>query len=244
MSKQNIIKLLENCYQMMTPAYIDHSLIFAWFTGIPHPLFNIVTHFSYKKNIAEKMRKLMEEAPANMAFSFWNHSFNRVKELEPILIDLGFQSTGFFPAMRWPVKRVEVTPLEIHPADISTFRRIIAISFGLPEGVVEGWIHLLQNGEHESYLAYLNGNPVGTGTLFIGNQVGVILNIATLSQFRKRGVGRAMMLYLMNRAHTLRLKELILQSAPTAKKLYENLGFKTECDIEVFMHKAAFREFM
>jgi ribosomal protein S18 acetylase RimI-like enzyme len=235
MRKQNIITLLENCYQIMAPAYIDNSMIFAWFTEIPHPLFNIITRFSYKNNIEEKIRTLAKDT----ALSIWSHPLNNGKELEPILIDLGFQSTGFFPVMRWPVKHVESTSLEIQPADINPFKQITAICFGFHENIVDGWIRLLQNGDHESYLAYLDGNPVGTGTLFrVDKRIGVIFNIATLPSFQGQGVGRAMMLHLMHRAHTLRLKELILESSPLAKKLYADLGFKVEYDIEVFVNRS------
>jgi N-acetylglutamate synthase-like GNAT family acetyltransferase len=245
MRKQNIITLLENCYQIMAPAYLDNSMIFAWFTGIPHSLFNIITRFSYKKNVTEKIEKIIAEAPTNTTLSFWKDPVHTTEGLESILADFSFQSTGFFSAMRWPVKKqTEGIPLEIRPADIYAFRQITALCFGFHEDIVDGWIRLLQNGEHESYLAYLNGNPVGAGTLFLVNkQIGVIFNIATLPSFRKRGIGRAMMLYLMNRAHELQLKELILASAPMAKKLYANLGFKTEHEIEVFMNRKVFTEF-
>jgi GNAT superfamily N-acetyltransferase len=235
MGKQDIIKSLENCYQIMTPAYKDDAKVFAWFTEIPHPLFNIITRFSYKNNIAEKISELMDKAPANTALSFWNHPFKQ--KMKSTLTNLGFQPMGSFAAMRWPVSQTQVTPMEIYPAymDMRIFQQIIAILFDLDEDVVAGWIRLLQNGEQESYLVCLHGNPIGTGTLFMTNGTGVIFNIATLPQFQKQGAGRAMMLYLMHRANVLGLKELVLQSSPMAEKLYTNLGFKKEYDVKVAM---------
>jgi len=138
--------------------------------------------------------------------------------------------------MIWNVKKVNKPELEVLVADSDLFCQIVSITFHFSEPVIKGIKLLLDKAEAENYLVYLNGKPAGAGTLLLDSNIGVILNVATLFQYQKRGCGRSLMLFLMNRAHELKLKHLILAASPMSEKLYSDLGFKKEFDIEIYAH--------
>jgi ribosomal protein S18 acetylase RimI-like enzyme len=83
-------------------------------------------------------------------------------------------------------------------------------------------------------VVYQNEKPVGTGTLVSNDKIGGIYNIATLSEYQKKGCGNAMMRHLMNRAQELDLKVVVLLSSAAGFKLYSDLGFIADLDFDFY----------
>lgn len=80
-----------------------------------------------------------------------------------------------------------------------------------------------------SVAAVLDGKIVGTGLLGIREKRGWIGGLGVTPPYRKQGIGRAMMLYLLREAQVRGLEtvhlEVIEKNIP-ALSLYENLGFE------------------
>lgn len=231
MTKFDALYEFENFYDSMHPAEVKNNEAFAWFSGIPHPLFNAVMHL----HDDTKVDDLIAKAPAGIPIAFWVHSQNRAQALAATLTQKGFQSVIKCPLMSWTVKSIPLPSAEIARADMDVFHQILATTLHMDEAVKEGFSRLLDNTEAENYLIYLNGTPVGTGTLLRKGINGGIFNVATLPDYQNRGCGRAMTQFLMMRAADLELQNLILLSSPQAEKLYSSLGFARCLEVEVYV---------
>lgn len=79
---------------------------------------------------------------------------------------------------------------------------------------------------------------MGTGSLFVRHGLGMVMHIAILSEYQKRGIGRAMMQYIMHQASERGLKKLVLYSSHVAEKLYYNLAFQKVGNAEIYIRES------
>lgn len=234
MTKFEVLQELENFYDAMTPAQEKSNESFVWFSGLPHPLFNAVMHLTIDKNLDDKVDQLIARVPNNAPVSFWAHSQNGSNNLKEAVKKRGFQPIGTCPLMTWTVKPIAVSNYQIEVANLEIFYDLIGIAFHFDE-VIKKWLAtVLEKVEAENYSLYHDGQPVGMGTLIPNGKVGGIFNIATLPEYQKRGFGRAMMQFLMNRAFILGLERVVLLSSPIAEKLYTSLEFTKCFDVEIY----------
>lgn len=79
-----------------------------------------------------------------------------------------------------------------------------------------------------AYFAYADDTPAGTAILNVVNQVGGIHAVTTLPTYRGRGVGTALVLWLIEEAKRLGLPHLCLQTGTNdqGEQLYMRLGFR------------------
>lgn len=84
--------------------------------------------------------------------------------------------------------------------------------------------------EHKSkihhYLAFIDDQPVGTGTIICTEGVASIWNVCTIDDFRQRGVATTVVHRLLSDAgeHGFQLK--MLYSTPYAYRLFDKYGFE------------------
>lgn len=75
---------------------------------------------------------------------------------------------------------------------------------------------------------YENGTPVSTVELFPTDEAIIgVYSLATLYEFRGKGIGSAMMTVALNTAKERGYKTVVLQASEDGKRIYERLGFKT-----------------
>lgn len=236
MDKFKILQEFENFYETMQPAQEKNEHYFIWFSGIPHPLFNAIMHLSCDENVNETVDSIIHAAPYNTPISFWLHSQNQTENLKEIITKKGFHPIIVCPLMSWSTQSIDMPPCDIQPANMEIFHDILAATFHFDKAIKEGYAHLLERANAENYLLYLDGKPIGTGTLFFNGKVGAVFNIAILPDYQKNGYGKILMQFLMQKAYALNAEKLILLSSPDAEKLYLKLGFKKELDIEIYAH--------
>lgn len=235
MTDFDALRALEKCYEVMKPAQEKTDQSFVWFSGIPHPLFNAVMHLKSAHQIGAKIDAIIAQAPDGIPISFWVHNQNSSLDLKEELVRRKFQCIITCPLMEWSVKPVSLNPqYEIKRTDGDIFHTILANVFHLSEDVKNSYAKILESCGAENYLIYCDGYPVGTGTLILNGKTGGVFNISTLPEYQKKGYGRAMMEFLMNRSASLHLENLVLFSSPVAEKLYSDLGFRKCFDIEIF----------
>lgn len=234
MTKFTILQEFENFYEAMMPAQKNSKQSFAWFSGIPHPLFNAVMHLRVNHDLENVVEALISEAPRNTPLSFWIHNQNKSSGLVEVLKGKGFQSILTCPLMTWNVEPTCLPKNEIKIGNLEIFHNLLATIFHLDEVVKKGFAKLLENVEAENYLIYHDRQPAGIGTLVSNGKIGGIFNIGTLPEFQRKGCGRAMMQFLMKRASILGIEKLILLSSPLAEKLYLELGFTKCFDVEIY----------
>jgi N-acetylglutamate synthase-like GNAT family acetyltransferase len=229
-----VLKQLEELYDLLIPATENSHEAFAWFSGVPHPLFNAVMHLSCKGALEAKIEALLKQAPKNKPISFWSHPYNNADGLDESLIQRGFAEVITCGLMAWEVKPRKEPDLTIERADKKTFNDILAEVNHFDGIVKKAFCDLLEHPQLENYLVRHEEKAAGVGSLFYHGQAGGIFNLSTLEAHQRKGCARAMMQFLMNRANELDLKQVVLLSAPISADLFRSLGFVKVCDIKIF----------
>lgn len=233
--KNETLSQFEELYHKITPAVENSPETFAWFTGLPHFLFNVVMHLSKEINLETKVRQLIQQAPAHCPLSIWDHEENRTENLAEILKKHQFSLAMHCPLFALSLRNSTPKPkMEIIRGEIITFCQIVADVFHLEDEVEKGWGALLNQNPIENYLVYHQGIPVGTGTLVLNKNCGAIFNIAVLPSHQKKGLAKGMMEFLIHRASELGLEKLILLSGPDTTLFYAALGFEKKLDIAIY----------
>jgi GNAT superfamily N-acetyltransferase len=115
---------------------------------------------------------------------------------------------------------------------LRSYVRIVTAGFELPEWVGDAWHDLWAQVEPEllpgrHYLARLNGEPVGTTTLFTECGVAGIYNVATLPSARRQGVATALVQAALREASASGYRIGILQSSEMGAGVYHRMGFRS-----------------
>ncbi len=226
-----ILRKFESFYNFIEPAIENTDEAFICYSGIPHPLFNVIMHLSCEK-VEEKVDAIIENTPPEKPISFWVHPQNRAKGLTTVLIERGYSCCITCPLMAWQVMPMQKSSADIRQADMVVYNDIMAKVYQFEGAVREGFEKLMDRLKCENYVIYENNEPVGTGTLLVVGSAGGIFNDATLPERREASL--EMMQFLMRRSSELGLKELIVMSSPEAQGIYGDLGFKNLFDIEVY----------
>lgn len=88
--------------------------------------------------------------------------------------------------------------------------------------------HLIQ------LVGYLGKVPVSTATLYLKDDVAGIFDIATPDAFRRRGFGSEMFHFALQLAQQKKAKICVLQASPDGLNIYQNSGFKSCGNFEVW----------
>jgi predicted GNAT family acetyltransferase len=85
---------------------------------------------------------------------------------------------------------------------------------------------LLDNASWHGYLAYVEGAPAATSTLFVNDRVAGIYYVGTLAQYRKRGLGAAVTRRCVTDGVRAGCDIASLQASPMGLPVYERMGFR------------------
>lgn len=88
------------------------------------------------------------------------------------------------------------------------------------------------------YLGYNAATPVATAELTRSADIAGLYSIATLPDYRGRGIGSAMTWTALRDAARAGLSHAILQAAPMGQRLYARLGFRSFGTITEWKHHA------
>jgi GNAT superfamily N-acetyltransferase len=117
--------------------------------------------------------------------------------------------------------------------------RVASSGFGVPAEAEDIWFDFFNyvacGPPFRTYLALLNGTPVGTSQLFTSAGVAGIYNVACMPQMRGRGVGAAVTLAALLEARKLGYRVGILQASQMGYKVYRRLGFQDFGKLSVFL---------
>ena len=126
--------------------------------------------------------------------------------------------------------------------DEDTLRKWIhtaSIGFGVPQGSENIWFDFFNyvacGPPFYTYLALLDGKPVGTSQLFRSAGVAGVYNVSCIPEVRGMGVGTAVTRKVLFEAQKLGYQVGILQASQMGYKVYERLGFKDFGKLSVFL---------
>ena len=128
--------------------------------------------------------------------------------------------------------------LVVETADLRAYEQVLAAGFG--EGPKEAaWVcemyrRLGDDPSWRHYVGRLDGEPVATATLFFAASVAGIYFVCTTPAFRGRGIGTAISRDAMLAARELGYATAVLGSSPMGQRVYERLGFREVCTVDVY----------
>ena len=87
------------------------------------------------------------------------------------------------------------------------------------------------------YLGRYNGIPAATTMSFLSSGVAGLYCVATLPEFRGRGIGRALTENALLEAKAAGYSTAVLQASQMGEKVYKKIGFEEVCKFEIFDYK-------
>ncbi|NBD24137.1 GNAT family N-acetyltransferase [Paenibacillus glycinis] len=220
-------------------------------TDIPFPIFNRV--FDYRASegidIGEDAKSIAESYHRRGMKCGW-HSYSHARD-EAVLGALqanGFVHAGSMSGMSLSlegriVANAEVPGLRIGvihtDEELEIFKRVFVAEYQLPDEVAAAVTRIFAYDPKEPqstryYLAYLNDEPVGTLMTFDHEDVTGIYTVATLKEFRSRGIGGAIVAHALRDRQAAGAKQAILQASAMGQSVYRKLGFEEKLTIDVY----------
>lgn len=87
----------------------------------------------------------------------------------------------------------------------------------------------------QHYIGILNGKPVACASVFYATGVAGVYAVITLPEVRRRGIGSAMTLKVLQDARDRGYRVALLQSSEMGYNLYRRLGFRTCFKIKTYV---------
>lgn len=117
-------------------------------------------------------------------------------------------------------------------ATAAIWGKALIAGFGMPEAWLEPVSKLMDAGRKKgsrtfrNYLGWLNGEPVGTASVFLGAGVAGIYNVMAHESARGQGVGRAMTIAPLLDAKKEGYRFSILHSSEMGHSVYRKIGYQ------------------
>jgi len=174
-------------------------------------------------------------------------------EVQEEFVRLGFRPTAELALAKVGLPDCIVNPeLEIRGAgegtaedDFGSVIRATEAAFGYSPAVLEQMWGLWRDRSRKiglrPYVAYLNGKPAGTVSVWPRGIFAWIDDVATHPNFRLRGVARTMIFEACKRAIEARCEWIVLTSDlfDTPKEMYQTLGFEPIGEVRGFLRESA-----
>jgi ribosomal protein S18 acetylase RimI-like enzyme len=132
--------------------------------------------------------------------------------------------------------------LRIVPVEEDALRQwihVASIGFRISEKFEKVWydffVDAIFNPQFRTYLALLNGKPVGTSQLFLSEGVAGIYNVTCIPEARGQGIGSAVTLAPLLKAREMGYRIGILQASKRGYNVYRRLGFQDFGKLSVYL---------
>ena len=130
--------------------------------------------------------------------------------------------------------------VEVKPGE--TLRQWIhaaSIGFEVPEEFESVWYDFFADAVFDlpfwTYMAILNGQPVGTSQLFLSAGVAGIYNVTCVPEARGQGIGAAIVQAALLDARAIGYRVGILQASELGYRVYRRLGFQDYGKLSVYL---------
>jgi ribosomal protein S18 acetylase RimI-like enzyme len=211
-------------------------------SGLPCDTFNVVCRARLAfDTMDERIRRVVTHFSAGQRpFAWWVGPCDQPDSLGQALQHAGFQAAEANVAMAADLHALaaaDLSPsgLQIKRArtlaQIRDFATITAANWQPPD---EDVLHfydsaapllLSEDCPIRLYIGYLDGEPVATSEMTVAGGVAGLYNVATLSDYRRRGFGSALTLHPLLEARAEGLNLASLQASPDGQGVYARLGF-------------------
>ncbi len=117
--------------------------------------------------------------------------------------------------------------------------RINALAFDMPLEDVRHLLpmRLIEHPRWRSYLGYVDGRPATTSALLVSEDVAGVYFVATLEEFRKRGLGEAITWHAVREGAAAGCRSATLQASEMGYPVYERMGFRLAAQYKTFVRR-------
>jgi GNAT superfamily N-acetyltransferase len=221
-------------------------------SGVDYPLCNGVFDacFTEADQVEKVDKALVVFKSRGLPFLWWTGPSARPENLGEVLLAKGFSLAQEAPGMALDLSIVERGPAP--PDDLSIERvgdkahleqwgRVFTAAFEIPDYVGGFFVAVM---EHlglddlkplQHYLGYWGGELAACATLFTHEGVAGIYNVATLAEFRGKGIGSSLSRHMLEEALASRCRLAILHATPKGLPVYVKLGFSSYCTIRAYL---------
>jgi ribosomal protein S18 acetylase RimI-like enzyme len=226
-------------------------------SNIPFPLFNSVLRTRLSPDSVERaiVTAIARCKSRSIPLLWWTWPSTRPKNLGSSLKAHGFIHEEDSPGMAIDLRKLDgsqpaLPGLRIELVDNPTRRKhwshTCRVGAELPEIVEEAFsdcaaLDFTPGGSLYNCIGWLEGQPVATSSLFLGAGVAGIYNVTTIPAARRKGIGSAMTVAVLDQARTLGYRVGILHSSPMGFNVYRKLGFEEYCKINQYVWTAESR---
>jgi ribosomal protein S18 acetylase RimI-like enzyme len=122
---------------------------------------------------------------------------------------------------------VEMVPVRSHSL-LAVLVGLVATTFEFHHNVLTRVFNprLLQDPAWQGYVAYVDGAPAATATLYRHDRVAGIYYVGTLKQYRRRGLGEAVTRQCVVDGFAAGCDMASLQASPEGQPVYKRMGFQ------------------
>lgn len=126
---------------------------------------------------------------------------------------------------------LEIAPVA-HERELEVWVRASTAGFGMPDTYVApiraalDGLDLGPSARSRLFVARLDGAPVGTAALILGGGAAGLYSIATLSAYRRQGIGAQLTLAALREARQRGYRIGVLEASTMGRPVYERLGFR------------------
>lgn len=246
--KDNLNALNRHVRHSSATEWREEGGLYIWRTPIPHPWYSgVICSEPPGANAAAAARAAVDyfKACGVPSFAWWPVPEVDLARWAPHLLPIGFGLDPRIPGLAADLEDLpEPAPppsVEIHRVqDEDTLRvwvRTFVAGYGVPgnweAAVFQVYRDLLgAEAPMRFYLAYLEGAPVSTSTLFLASGVAGIYDVATLPPARGRGIGSAVTHLPLLEARGVGYRVGVLQASSKGLPVYERMGFRRVCQVE------------
>ena len=170
-------------------------------------------------------------------------------EIHGVLLDHGLTFRGSFATEMAVDLSLLADALPIHPDlrivpidDECLLRQwihVASIGFRIDEKFEPVWhdflVDTIFNPRFRTYLALLDGKPVGTSQLFLSEGVAGIYNVTCMPEARGQGIGSAVTLAPLLEARQMGYQIGVLQASQKGYNVYRRLGFQDLGNLSLYL---------
>ena len=218
----------------------------SYITGSPVKFLNKIFALQYlvsEPNI-EKLTQLIEtgKAPNNIMFNNKKVALS----FENIILNKQYSQIVAWPGMlkvlhsQLPNITDNLVSIEVVNDYKSLEKWQTIIEYGLYNGQkqdISFFLNLINSANIKLFMAYYKDEPATVIMSYINDDTLGLYMLATLYEYRRLGLARAIMTYIINNAYSEGLKYAILQATEAGYALYKELGFEEYCQYKVFEYK-------
>jgi len=199
------------------------------------------------EDAGERIRFVKDHIRDGSAPNFWSTGpSTRPANLDTLLMSEGFEKMWTTAGMGMELSELKSDfemprglEVEIVSDDraLRDWARVVALGlFGCAESEVDNFYVLMKTitdcDRLELYLARQDGKPAGSATSYLSSDgIAGIYHVATLPEFRRRGIGRSVTLAPLLTSRALGAQAAILQATAAGESVYRQLGFRTICTL-------------